>query len=176
MLPSQKLLRKLLTAAAVAATPAAALAAQPVYLFLKANDVDIQGEPSVVSLGRANSIECVGFHVALQAGSAPAATVLTCKKRIDKASPLLVKALAEQQSLVFTFRFYRPNPVGDGTTEQFFTVASAPAGARLVSLEQVSPSAVDADTSGLPALESISIRVPGALCFSSSGGTAYCTP
>ncbi len=43
-------------------------------------------------------------------------------KRIDRATPLLAQALAENRKLEAVFKFYRPSPAGDGTTEQFFSI------------------------------------------------------
>jgi type VI secretion system secreted protein Hcp len=105
--------------------------AETVHLFLKANGKDVQGESQQKSLGRENSIECLLFGMAVntsrEAGSAMATgrrlyEPLTITKRIDKATPLLAKALCKNEVIEATFKFYRPNPLGDGTTEQFFTV------------------------------------------------------
>lgn len=47
---------------------------------------------------------------------------LLIRKRIDKASPLLMKALTENSVVDATFGFYRPNPTGDGTEERFYEI------------------------------------------------------
>lgn len=47
---------------------------------------------------------------------------LLIRKRIDKASPLLMRALTENQPVEVSFGFYRPNPTGDGTDERFYEV------------------------------------------------------
>ncbi len=105
--------------------------AETVHLTLKANGTVIKGASSQVSLGRADTIECVffDFHVktAREAGSGLATgrrqyDPITIRKRIDKASPLISKALTENQVIEGVFKFYRPNPTGDGTTEQFYTI------------------------------------------------------
>lgn len=106
--------------------------AETVHLYLKANGSDIQGEPTQTSLGRENSIECLyfeqGVRTAREAGSGLATgrrqyEPLLIRKRIDKSSPLISKALVENQVIEGTFKFFRPNPTGDGTTEQFYTIA-----------------------------------------------------
>ena len=106
--------------------------AQTVHLFLKANGSDIKGESTQASMGRADSIECVSFGSGVTSAREAASNLatgrrqhepITIRKRIDKASPLLAKALVENQQIEGVFKFYRPNPTGDGTTEQFFTVA-----------------------------------------------------
>lgn len=105
--------------------------AETVHLYLKANGSDIQGEPTQTSLGRENSIECLyfeqGVRTAREAGSGLATgrrqyEPLLIRKRIDKSSPLISKALCENQVIEGIFKFFRPNPTGDGTTEQFFTI------------------------------------------------------
>ena len=104
--------------------------AEPVYLFLKVNGTTIQGDSSQTSLGRADSIECLYYRQAFATGhtsSGMAATgrrtydPLVIRKRIDKASPLLAKALIQNSLVEGVFKFFRPNPLGDGTTEQFYT-------------------------------------------------------
>lgn len=105
--------------------------AETVHLYLKANGQDIKGDPTQTSLGRADSIECVffesGVRTVREAGSAMATgrrqyEPMLIRKRIDKSSPLISKALTENQVIEGTFKFFRPNPTGDGTTEQFFTI------------------------------------------------------
>jgi len=105
--------------------------AQTVHLFLKVNGEDVQGESSQVSEGRENSIECTYFESEamtareVQSGLATGRRQhkpLVIRKAIDKASPLIAKALTKNSKLEGEFKFYRPNPSGDGTTQQFFTV------------------------------------------------------
>ena len=62
-------------------------------------------------------------------------------KRIDCSSPLLAKALCRNEKDSGTFRFYRPSPGGDGTTEQFFTVEITDG--RIDSIQRLSPNAHD---------------------------------
>jgi type VI secretion system secreted protein Hcp len=101
--------------------------AETVHLVLTANGAVIQGESTQVSLER----KCVYYEqsvkTAREAGSGMATgrrqyDPITIRKRIDKSSPLLFKAMVENQVINGKFKFFRPNPTGDGTTEQFFTV------------------------------------------------------
>ena len=110
--------------------------AQSVHLYLKAAGNDIQGESTILSLDRENSIECLSFvdsvRTAREASSGMATgdrtyEPLVIEKRIDKSSPLLAKALCNNEVIEGEFRFFRPSPTGDGTTEQFFTVKIAEA-------------------------------------------------
>ena len=103
----------------------------PAYLFLKANGTDIQGESSVNSLGRQNSIETQYFQwkvITARDASTGQTTgrrqyqPIVIRKRIDKSTPLLIKALCNNEVAEGTFKFFRPSPSGDGTTEHYYTV------------------------------------------------------
>lgn len=137
--------------------------AETVHLYLKANGTDIAGESTQTSLGRENSIECVYFKFAVktarEAGSGMATgrrqyEPLLVRKRIDKSTPLLMKALCENQVVEGVFKFFRPNPTGDGTTEQFYTVAFKQG--RVASVQHVNPDTIVPATSTDPPLEEIS--------------------
>ena len=137
--------------------------AEPVHLYLKANGTDIKGESTQTSLGRQDSIECVYYKqsviTAREAGSAMATgrrqyEPLLIRKRIDKSSPLLMKALCENTVIESTFKFFRPNPTGDGTTEQFYTVAFKQG--RIASINQYVSDVIVPATSTEPPLEEVS--------------------
>ena len=137
--------------------------AETIHLFLKANGTDIKGESSQNSLGRQDSIECLYFEHLVQtardAGSGMATgkrqySPIIIRKRIDKSSPLLLKALVENQAVTGVFKFFRPNPAGDGTTEQFYTV-SFKAG-RITSIKQYVADTFVA-TNNYPPLEEVAI-------------------
>ena len=74
-------------------------------------------------------------------------------KRIDKSSPLIAKALVENQVIEGAFKFFRPNPNGDGTTEQFYTVTIKQG--RIASLNQYVPDTIVPATSTEPPLEEV---------------------
>jgi len=108
--------------------------AQTTHLFLKVNGEDVQGESTQVSEGRENSIECTYFESEVmtarevQTGQATGRRQhkpLLIRKPVDKASPLIAKALTKNSKLEGEFKFYRPSPAGDGTTQHFFTVKIA---------------------------------------------------
>jgi type VI secretion system secreted protein Hcp len=136
--------------------------AQTVHLFLKANGSDIKGESTQASMGRADSIECVSFNSGVTSARESASNLatgrrqhepITIRKRIDKASPLLAKALVENQQVEGAFKFYRPNPTGDGTTEQFFTVAIK--GGRVFSQKLLILNTLDPQQASEPPLEEV---------------------
>lgn len=136
--------------------------AETVHLYLKAAGADIQGESTQRSMGRENSIECLYFEssvlTAREAGSGMATgrrqyQPIIIRKRIDKSTPLLAKALVENQVIEGVFKFFRPNPTGDGTTEQFFTISIKQG--RVASFKMVSPDSFDPALSNRPELEEV---------------------
>lgn len=136
--------------------------AQSVHLFLKANGKDIKGESTQVSMGRADSVECVLFSSGVTSAREAASNLATgrrqhepiiIRKRIDKASPLLAKALVQNETVEGVFKFYRPNPAGDGTTEQFFTVAIK--GGRVFSQKLMILNTLDPTEATEPPLEEV---------------------
>jgi len=104
--------------------------AETVHLFLTLNGEDVEGESSVASLGRENSIECYQFTYQVKSPRDPASGQATGKrqhdpivivKRIDKSSPRLIKGLTRNEVAAGILKFYRPDPA-DGATEQFYTI------------------------------------------------------
>jgi type VI secretion system secreted protein Hcp len=137
--------------------------AETVHLYLKANGTDIKGESTQHSLGREESIECVYYDqsvtTAREAGSGMATgrrqyNPLVIRKRIDKSSPLIAKALTNNEAIEGTFKFFRPSPTGDGTTEQFYTVAIRQG--RVATIKQIVPDTLVPATSTEPPLEEVS--------------------
>lgn len=136
--------------------------AETVHLYLKLNGADIQGESTQHSMGRENSIECVYYRqsvvTAREAGSGMATgrrqyEPLLIRKRIDKSSPLIAKGLVENMVADGVLKFFRPNPVGDGTTEQFYTVEFKQG--RVASQAQYVPDTIVPATATDPPLEEV---------------------
>jgi type VI secretion system secreted protein Hcp len=137
--------------------------AETVHLFLKGNGFDIQGESTQTSIGRENSIECLSFKSSVltvrEKGTAIATgrrqhEPIVIHKRIDKSSPLLIKALCDNQVIEAEFKFYRPNPTGDGTTEQFYTIAFRRG--RVSQIELISPDVIAPASTNAPPTEQVS--------------------
>jgi type VI secretion system secreted protein Hcp len=104
-------------------------AATSVALFLTANGVSVQGDSQQEMTEGA--IECIAYQSAVAAaqrqgtGQATGRRThegISIRKPIDRSSPLLAKALCNNEVVEGTFKFFRPNPNGDGTTEHYFTV------------------------------------------------------
>ena len=137
--------------------------AETVHLYLKSNGTDINGESTQTSLGRENSIECVYFEsgviTAREAGSGMATgrrqhQPLLIRKRIDKSTPLIAKALCNNEKIQAKFKFFRPSPTGDGTTQQFYTVELE--NGRVATQKLVNPDVIVPATATEPPLEEVS--------------------
>src|SRR5438105_4960142 len=124
--------------------------AETVHLFLKLNKADIKGDSLQTSLGREGSIEIVsleGFVTGVRELGAALSTgrrkhePLKVRKRIDKATPLISKALCNNEVAEGTFKFYRPDPAGGGTTDQFFSIEIK--GGRVFSQRLILPDCID---------------------------------
>ena len=124
----------LLIAMAVWLLRGSADAAQTVHLTLTVDGNAIEGESTIISLGRENTIECSSFSYSISTPRESATGALTGRrqhrpvkiiKRIDKSDPLLFKALALEEPVTeAVFRHYRPGAAG-GAEEQFLTITLA---------------------------------------------------
>jgi type VI secretion system secreted protein Hcp len=137
--------------------------AETVHLFLKINGKDVKGESTITTEGRDGSIECLSYEQSLTAAREASTNTVTGRrqfmplkvlKRIDKASPILLKALGTNERVDGVFKFYRPNPAGDGTTEQFYTVELEDG--KIAGVSQLVKSTFESGTSTWPPLEEIS--------------------
>jgi len=136
---------------------------ETVHLALKANGNAIKGESTQTSLDRTDTIECYYYEQGVSSARDAATGMATgrrqyepivIRKRIDKSSPLLSKALSENQVVEGVFKFYRPNPTGDGTTEQFYSVQIKKG--RISAMKQFLPDTTSDDTSHQHPMEEVS--------------------
>lgn len=136
--------------------------AETVHLFLKANGKDVKGESTQLSLGRADSIECIIYEQGVETAREAATNMMTGRrqykplrivKRVDKASPLLMKALTNNEKIDGKFMFFRPNPSGDGTTEQFYTVEIKEG--NIASIKDHVQNTLDTNAVNMPPLEEV---------------------
>jgi type VI secretion system secreted protein Hcp len=137
--------------------------AETVHLYLKANGVDIKGQSTQTSLGRADSIECVQFESSVKTARETGSGMATgrrqhepihIQKRIDKSTPLIAKALTFNEVVEGVFKFFRPNPVGDGTTEQFYTIKIMKG--RVSSQKHFVPETLNPASTNMPPMEEVS--------------------
>ncbi len=136
--------------------------AETVHAEITSNGTKIDGESTQTSLGRENTVECLYFEDSVRTAREKGTGMATgrrtynpiiIRKRIDKSSPLLAKALCNNEVIEATFRFFRPSPAGDGTTQQFFTVEIAEG--RVNSIKRVSPDTIDPASASEPPTEEI---------------------
>jgi type VI secretion system secreted protein Hcp len=134
------------------------------HLWLKADGQDVQGDSTIISMGRENTIECLKFEHLVQTSRERGGGMVAghrihgpiiVTKRIDKSTPLLYKALRSNSNIDGQLKFYRPNPNGDGTTEHFFTIEVKDG--RISSIREWVPNTLDPNTASLPAMEEVSI-------------------
>lgn len=136
--------------------------AQTVHLWIRGESVgEIRGDSTITSMNREGTIEAFKLEsrvkIPIESGSGSAVgersySPITITKRIDRSSPILHQALCTNDPLEVTIRFYRPNPAGDGTTEQFYTIRLRQA--RISSIKTVSPNVL---TEEGPPFEEVSI-------------------
>lgn len=151
-----------------------------VHLTLTANGNDIQGESEQTSLGRENTIECYTFDYGVHAGSEAFSgrasghrnyEPIRIIKRVDKSTPLLWKALCNNEAIEGTFRFYRPSPSGDGTTQHFYTVEIKEA--RVVGIDLSSPYASPQAGANEPPVETVSFNFNNIVQTYEDGGVGH---
>jgi type VI secretion system secreted protein Hcp len=137
--------------------------ASNVYIkIIGTNQGEIRGDSSVTSHDREGKIEAFDLEhtVSVPAEASGMATgsrshsPIKITKRIDRSSPLLHQALCNNEELEVTIRFYRPNPDGDGTEEQFYTISLRQA--RISSIKTISPNTIMDVTANQPAMEVVS--------------------
>jgi type VI secretion system secreted protein Hcp len=173
----RSLLRSLLVVTSLAAPSAAA--AEPVSLFVSIDGAAVPGDSVAQSLGREGSIECLALTSgANEKNTKGVVTIqvadIVCTKRLDRATPALLRALAEQMPVQLEARFYRPSPDGDGTTQHYYSLFGS-AGA-VIEVAQTSPDALGFDTAGLPATERVVFRFPVVEFVWQVGGSSAVVP
>ncbi len=131
------------------------------HLFLRVNDNDVLGDSTVHSMGREDSIECVGFEDGVwtprdqKTGRVSGRRVyepLRITKRVDRSTPLLAKALSQNEKIEAEFKFYRPC-IGAGGEEHFFTIKIDEG--RIASIKRLIPNLFEAGNDDMPMTEEV---------------------
>lgn len=152
----------LLSAVLVFGSIAPATAALNAYAELTLNGTALSGDTTMASIGGVDvstgHIECFGVHHEMfKAANHSAQTThapFKLIKRVDKASPLLYQALAQNQNVAGTIKYFRTSPE-DGSTQLYFTITFSQA--RVNAIRHWSPNNLDAATSQYPQMEEVSI-------------------
>jgi type VI secretion system secreted protein Hcp len=138
--------------------------AQTIALILTANSETIEGDSTISSDDRENTIEVLSLthtlHRAFDRASARATLnrfydPLSFTKRLDRATPRLRQALAQNSEVAGQFRWFRPSPAGDGTVEHFMTLAFR--NGLITSATMRLPDVLGAGSADLPPLEEIEL-------------------
>lgn len=154
--------------------------AQNIHVWVRGQNVgEVRGDSTVTSMDREGSIEAfkLEYMVKTHIEASGMATgershgPVTITKRIDQSSPILHQALCNNEELEVTIKFYRPNPIGDGTTEHFYTIRLRQG--RISSIRTISPSTVDQITESLPAMEEVSFVFGRITWIYESGGIEF---
>lgn len=136
--------------------------ADSISLTISSNGTNIPGDNSLVSLSRANTIEVVSLEqelfrpfdrATLQPTGRRVYVPFRFTKRLDRSTPLLRKALINNEAVAGNFRWFRPSPTGDGSTEMFFTIAFTDG--RITRCTMRLPDTLNTVTATLPPLEDI---------------------
>ena len=95
-----------------------------IFMFLQIDGNTIEGESTVSSLGREDSIPIDSFNQEMaRTGGKIEHKNIVITKFIDKASPLLFKALSSDEPVDSAeFKFFRPSISGSGSEEHFYTI------------------------------------------------------
>ncbi len=137
--------------------------AQTVHLKLEIDGNLIEGESTVTSMEREGSIECLsfGYEVTTPRNASGALTgrrqhgPIRIHKRIDKSTPLLIKALCKNEPVTLgEFRFFRPDASGSGAEEHFYTILMEKG--YVASVLQLSEDVIMAGDQAPPMMEEVS--------------------
>jgi type VI secretion system secreted protein Hcp len=102
--------------------------AENAHLYLKINNADVKGDSTQVADGSIE-ISSISWAVSTPIDWATGAAsgrrdyaAISITKRIDKATPLIFKAITTNQIVEGKIKFFRPHPTGDATTENYYTL------------------------------------------------------
>ena len=138
--------------------------AQTVHLKLQIDGNDLSGESTIRSMEREDTIECSGFTCGLEVGRDMSGQItdkkryehVTITKRIDRTTPLILKALCYNEPVTRAeFRFYRPSSGSSGAEEHFYTILLE--NGFISSVQQMSSDSIIGGEDAPPMMEEISI-------------------
>ncbi len=127
------------------------------FMFVTADGVSINGESSVTSEGREDSIQIVEvLHDVLVPSDSMSGQVtgmrqhrtLRVTARVDKATPLMYKAWAMNEVCEVQLRFWLPDRTGSGIETEYFKIELT--GAKVASIKMHWPNSLRPDTAAIP--------------------------
>lgn len=140
--------------------------ADSISLTISSNGVNLAGDHTATSLGRANTIEAlvfeqpvfIGFDRATyRPGTRRFYAPVKFTKRLDRSTPLLRKALVNNEVVAGNFRWFRPDPAGTGATEHMFTLSFTQG--RVTRCTLLLPDVLQPATATLPAMETVELTL-----------------
>jgi type VI secretion system secreted protein Hcp len=155
-------------------------AAPSVDVILSANGQNLDGEGTSNAPAGNSFINGLGFDhevsIVIDATTGQSTGRRTHKpirivKPIDKSTPLLYKALVQNQVIAGEFRFWRPNPVGDGTQQQYYTITIT--GGRIVGVRDWKTNTRDLTADRAGDLEEVSITYQSITWTWTDGGITH---
>ncbi len=138
--------------------------ADTIALTLTANEAPIEGDSSITSMDRADTIEVLSLEQQLSSAFDRATLLATGRriyapirftKRLDRSTPLLRQALVQNQVMAGSFRWFRPNPGATGTMQHCLTLDFTEG--RITKCALRLPDTLDTTTSALPLLEEVEL-------------------
>ena len=154
--------------------------ADTIALTLTANGGDVQGDSTVTAMERTNTIEVLSLEqqvsmafdrATLQPTGRRIYVPIRFTKRMDRATPLLRQALTQNQVVAGSFRWFRPNPSGTGTTQHFFTLDFT--GGRITRCTLRLPDTLDAVQAALAPMEEVELTFANITWTFVDGGVAH---
>jgi type VI secretion system secreted protein Hcp len=154
--------------------------ADSISLTISSNGTNIPGDSTLASLSRANTIEVLSMEQqvsrtfdrsTLRATGRRIYAPVRFTKRLDRSTPLLRKALVNNEVVSGSFRWFRPHPDGDGTTQQFFTLTFADG--RITRCTLRLPDTLMPDTTNLPPLEDVELTLGEVTWTWTDGGIEF---
>jgi|SRR5215211_500068 len=134
--------------------------AEPAFVVLRVNGVAIEAETTAHSFAPEDGIELVGYsqpaaraHTDAGVAGRRSYKPIVFLKRIDRASPLVAEAFAQNAVVEADFHFFRDE--GGGSPTEYFTV-EVTQGA-IVSFRQLLDDALDPAQSTRPPLEEVEL-------------------
>ncbi len=147
-------------------------AAPSVDVILTANGTTIPGEGTANPGGGNDYINGLGFdHEVIVVAGRRTHKPIRIVKPIDKATPLLYKALVQNEVISGEFRFWRPSPSGDGSQEQYYKVTIT--GGRITGVRNWKTNTRDLSADRAGDLEEVSITYQSITWTWTEGGIEF---
>lgn len=139
--------------------PAICQGSPSAYMKLTIDGNQVIGESEVTTLNRANTVELLSYaaHTATPYDQASGTVTgrrdhasITIRKRLDSVTPLLNKALLQNQPIQAEFLFFRPAVTTVGVEEHYMTVEIK--AARVVTVSHLTP---EVQGAAMPVIEEV---------------------